>query len=337
MNKDTKPYRFLVIEDNPKDFMLLVHYLLKHISNPSIDQARSFEEAASCLQSSKRGKYDILFLDLTLPDKSGEELISSIVGLCSWCPVIVLTGYTDFVFSTKSLALGVSDYLLKEELTPFNLYKSVVYNIEHKHILSELEESESRYSKLFHFSPQPIWVYETDTYRFLDVNQAALDHYGYSRKEFLAMTVMDIRPPEDIPQLKAAAKNFQQKKTTFAGVFRHLKKNREIIQVEIYCNTIQYKGEDAKIVLAHDISENLKNIKAIRSQNQKLKEIAWIQSHVVRAPLARLMGLVKLLKIQKEKDQVQQEFFDMIMDSATELDDVIHEITRKSEQISLEE
>src|SRR5690606_11730458 len=70
--------------------------------------------------------------------------------------------------------------------------------------LKEVEQSEQKYSDLFHLSPQPMWVYDLETYRFLDVNAAAITHYGYTREEFLSMTLMDIPPPEGIAKLKAA-------------------------------------------------------------------------------------------------------------------------------------
>jgi len=64
------------------------------------------------------------------------------------------------------------------------LYKSITYAIERRKVISELEESKRRYSNLFHLSPQPMWLYDTETYEFLQVNVAAIEHYGYSEDEF---------------------------------------------------------------------------------------------------------------------------------------------------------
>ena len=72
---------------------------------------------------------------------------------------------------------------------------------ERKRALEALRESEKRYRLLFEANPHPMWVYDLETLRFLAVNAAAVRHYGYTREEFLALTIKDIRPPEDIPAL----------------------------------------------------------------------------------------------------------------------------------------
>lgn len=202
--------------------------------------------------------------------------------------------------------------------------------------LKEVAQSEQKYSDLFHLSPQPMWVYDLETYRFLDVNEAAIRHYGYTRDEFLSMTVMDIRPPEEIPKLKAVvAESKLYKKLFFRGIFQHRKKNGEIIQVDIQSNIIQFQGRKAEVVLANDITLKRSHVEAIETQNKKLQEIAWMQSHVVRAPLARIMGLVDLIKMGSTSGIDKHQLLRAIYESATELDDVVGEITRKASQVNL--
>src|SRR5690606_5516483 len=163
--------------------------------------------------------------------------------------------------------------------------------------LKIVAESEKKYSNLFHLSPQPMWVYDLDTYRFLDVNDAAIKHYGYTREEFLAMTIRDIRPPEEIPKMEAAVAYSKQHDELFTtSVYVHRKKSGERIYVEVKSNIIKFHGRKAEVILAHDISEKLDYIQAIEAQNKKLQDIAWMQSHVVRAPLARIMGLADLIQ-----------------------------------------
>lgn len=202
--------------------------------------------------------------------------------------------------------------------------------------LNEVEQSERKYSNLFHLSPQPMWVYDLETYRFLDVNAAAINHYGYTREEFLSMTVMDIRPVEEIPKLKAAvAQSKRREKLFFQGTFKHCKKNGEIIQVDIQSNIIEFHGRKAELVLANDITLKLYYIEAIESQNKKLQEIAWMQSHLVRAPLARIMGLVDLIQMGGSPDIDHDRLLRAIHESAVELDNVLGDITEKAEQVNL--
>ncbi len=133
----------LVIEDNPGDFALVEEFLLEQIESPAIFHASTFKEALDIL-SAKTIPFDIILLDLSLPDKTGITLIQDIVGMSLNAPVILLTGYVDLTFGVRSLSLGVSDYILKDELTALALYKSIIYSTERKRIISDLEISEKR-------------------------------------------------------------------------------------------------------------------------------------------------------------------------------------------------
>ncbi len=333
MEKDKNPYRILVIEDNPGDFTLIEDFLEGQIASVTIFQAKNFKEGKHLLTGDKP-VFHVILLDLSLPDKSGEELILEMISISSDIPIIILTGYPDVAFSVKSLALGVADYLLKDDLTGLALYKSILYSIERKKKSIELEESERRYSDLFQLSPQPMWVYDTQTLQFLNVNTAAIRHYGYSYNEFLSMTVRDIQPVEDSPKLEEALKAAHAATDIhYSGVYRHLKKSGEIILAEIQSNTIRGNDGRTRVVLINDITERLNYIKAIERRNKKLQEIAWMQSHVFRAPVARLMSLIDLVKNYKNSETEQTELLDRMLSSARELDDIIRDIAGKTKEI----
>ncbi|WP_159473927.1 PAS domain S-box protein [Dyadobacter sp. 3J3] len=333
MEKDKNRYKILVIEDNAGDFALIEDFLDEQISSPEIFQAKNFKEGRSLLVEEKL-PVNVILLDLSLPDKSGENLIMEIVALSAGIPIIVLTGYPDISFSVKSLSLGVSDYLLKDELSASNLYKSILYSIERKKKSAELEESEKRYSDLFQLSPQPMWVYDLETLQFMNVNDAAIRHYGYNLEEFLEMTISDIRPVEDLNQVEESLNQTRRQSTFhYNGISRHRKKNGEIIQAEIQSNVIYINGKKARVVLVNDITERLHYIEAIERQNQKLQEIAWLQSHVVRAPVARLMGIVDLIKNYHHSENEKKELLDHMLISANELDGIIRDIANKTKLI----
>ena len=138
-----KTYRILVVEDNPGDFLLISDCLREQMIGVDISGATSFGELKELI-TDDGPFYDVVLLDITLPDQVGEPLIRETLQLFPYTPVIILTGYTDFEFSVRSLTLGVSDYLLKEEITPFVLYKSILYSVERKKITFDLETSEKR-------------------------------------------------------------------------------------------------------------------------------------------------------------------------------------------------
>ena len=122
-----------------------------------------------------------------------------------------------------------------------------------------LRQHERQYRVLFEANPHPMWVYDLETLRFLAVNDAAIQHYGFSRPEFLAMTIADIRPPEEIPRL---LENIAQVQNSHhvdeAGIWKHRKKDGALIDVEITSHVLEFAGRRAEVVLAHDVTERLR-------------------------------------------------------------------------------
>jgi PAS domain S-box-containing protein len=277
MRKDHKSYRILVMEDNPGDLTIVKDFLTEQISNPLIVHAGSFREAAVIL-SARDCFFDVILLDLALNDKSGQDLITEMLMLASLCPIIILSGYSDLDFSIKSISQGILDYLFKDDLNATTLYKSIIYAIERKKTISDLKESEKRYSDLFYLSPQPMWLFDPETYKFIQVNKATANLYGYSQQEFLTMTLMDIKPEEDVAEAQEFIRNRNLNPGIFRKTFRHHKKSGEIIEVEVYSTPIVIKDKSLISVIAIDVTEkNLyehKIIKAIiKTQEDERYEI----------------------------------------------------------------
>lgn len=120
-----------------------------------------------------------------------------------------------------------------------------------------LLDSERRYRTLFETNPMPMYIYDQETLRFLAVNRAAQQAYGYSADEFLRMTLLDIRLPEDAERLQESVKLARQSPTVFlrSGEWRHLRKNGSQFWVDISGHAIEYQGRPARIVLAQDITD----------------------------------------------------------------------------------
>jgi signal transduction histidine kinase len=143
MTKDKKNYSILMIEDSDADFYLISAFLADQILAPRITHVGSLKEAKEVL-AGQNCVFDVVLLDLSLPDSDGENLIVEIVALCPESPVIVLTGYADIEFGIRSLSLGIFDYMLKEEINPGSLFKSIIFNIERKKTRRSLDESEHK-------------------------------------------------------------------------------------------------------------------------------------------------------------------------------------------------
>lgn len=141
-----------------------------------------------------------------------------------------------------------------------------------------LREGEQRYRLLFQSNPHPMWVYDLETLRFLDVNDAAVHHYGYSKAEFLAMTVKDIRPEAEIPRLLdniAATRDG----LNHNGIWKHRKRDGTIIDVEVSAHAITFSGRRAEVVLVQDVTERLALEQRLR-QTQKLEAIGQLAGGV---------------------------------------------------------
>jgi PAS domain S-box-containing protein len=125
-----------------------------------------------------------------------------------------------------------------------------------KHVEELLQASELRYRLLFKANPHPMWLYDIDTLQFLEVNDAAVHYYGYSREEFLSMSIKDIRPEEDHQELmNHLQRTVEHDGFNEAGVWRHRKKNGEVVEVEIISHTLEFNGHNAKMVLATEMTK----------------------------------------------------------------------------------
>jgi PAS domain S-box-containing protein len=164
-----------------------------------------------------------------------------------------------------------------------------------------LRTSEERYRLLFESNPHPMWVYDLETLAFLAVNDAAVRHYGYSRDEFLAMTLKDIRPPEDVPALVENVSRVTEGLDE-AGVWRHRKKDGMIIDVEITSHTLAFAGRRAEIVLAHDVTER-RRMEAELLKAQKLESLGVLAgglAHDFNNLLTAVMGNISLAKLHSQ-------------------------------------
>ena len=167
-------------------------------------------------------------------------------------------------------------------------------------------QGDEPYRLLFEHNPQPMWVYDLDTLRFLAVNDAAVHHYGYSRAEFLAMTIKDIRPAEDIPALLDTIARSPGKGLDTSGIWRHRKQDGSLIYVDILSHALPFRGKRGKLVLATDITE--------RKRTEAALQAAWDTLEMrVRERTAELQASSQALA---EKAIEHHRLFETISDAA---------------------
>src|SRR5690606_24812115 len=237
--------RILLIEDHLGDYKLVEEYLREGHNQIELSRAHSFIQASQFLESHS---YDAVMLDLSLPDSDDAfSLVKNVVKLAGSVPVIVLTGNSNKSFGIKSLSLGISDYLFKDEINAIQLSKCLEYSIERKKIENQLIESEKKYKSLFDNSPLPMWVVDRATFTFLSINDAALKMYGYSREEFLSMTVRDLWASREEPEVETLIAD--RKNDYFKLRISHKTKTGEKLLLEVESNPIVFDGIPARVSL----------------------------------------------------------------------------------------
>lgn len=129
------------------------------------------------------------------------------------------------------------------------------------------------YRFLFEQNPMPMWVYEAASLRYLDVNQAAIRHFGYSRDEFLTMTIEDIRPLEDVPRLRAMLQDYAAGARS-AGHWRLRVKSGAFIDVDIDWLRFELEGRPAVLAVLRDVTEQLHAERALREVEARFQAVA---------------------------------------------------------------
>jgi PAS domain S-box-containing protein len=143
-----------------------------------------------------------------------------------------------------------------------------------------IRASEESYRLLFESNPHPMWVYDVETLGFLAVNQAAIDHYGYSADEFRAMSIIDIRPPEEVLALLQTIRELSPDTTPV--VFRkHRKKDGTIIDVEGTSRAVTLGGRPARLVLANDITERKRQEQALHESEERYRTVTETASEAI--------------------------------------------------------
>lgn len=141
-------------------------------------------------------------------------------------------------------------------------------------VLERTEEfniSEKKYRNLFENNPLPMWVLEIASLRFLDVNESAVKHYGYSREEFLAMSSVELRPKEE--RTRYLQENQNARGTQKAGIWKHRKKDGAIIHCEIIVHEILFEGKPGRLVLSNDVTEKVKTLRALQISEARFRRI----------------------------------------------------------------
>ena len=176
------------------------------------------------------------------------------------------------------------DAFSESEITSLQqLSESLGAVIERARITEELRDSEAQYRQLFDSSPQPMWVYETRSLRFLAVNKAAMAHYGYSAFEFSRMTVRDVLAPGTETLTLQELRQIDVTQRTANLPRRHVCRNGDLIDVEISAGPIDFDGKGARLVLINDVTKRLAAERELARVSRAQRMLSACNESLIRA------------------------------------------------------
>ena len=143
--------------------------------------------------------------------------------------------------------------------------------VDNARLYDAAQEADERYGMLFENNPQPMWVFDVETLEFIEVNDAAVRHYGYSRDEFVAITIMDILPSEDAPGLHHGLEGTGAQRGDVA-LAQHQRKDGTIIDMELVSHEMELDGRRTRLVLGTDITERTRTRAALHQSEEQLRQ-----------------------------------------------------------------
>jgi len=357
--KNTANSLIYIVDDNSQNSILLENIL----SLSGYQNIWSTTDPEILLKKLLDKQPDLLLLDLMMPKISGFDILNEIKILREkniFFPVIVITA--DIEPKSRNLALsnGASDFLTK----PFDineiklriknqlLYKSLIGQLQNSNdnledivmertaellkAKEQAERNERKFRLLFESNLDEINLFHIDENgpgNFFESNNATEHILGYKKEELKNLSIKDIDVHMNPEYYKAKFELLKEKGSiSFETVVK--RKDGELRIVEVKANLIEIEGKMTVMNIYRDITEKTKYIETLVQQNKILKEIAWTQSHVVRAPLARMMGAIHLLNSSdlNKCDSEVNDFLEIALISAKEFDQIIREISEKSGQ-----
>ena len=250
------PLHALLIEDSLEDAELNLRELERagFQCKPQIIATR-----AELVQHLGRFPFHIVLSDYRLPGWTGMDAFATMRQAGRDVPFILVTGILGEEVAVECIRQGITDYVLKDHLARLPLV--VARALEEKALrdtrslmVQALRQSEANALFLFSHNPLPMWVFDQETLQFLQVNDAALRHYGYERTDFLRMKAADLHPAEEIPKLMNSLQG-NSRREDLAGEWHLRKRDGSAIDVEMLLHKMEYCGHAAVLVVAQDITE----------------------------------------------------------------------------------
>jgi PAS domain S-box-containing protein len=261
----TKEINILLIEDNPGDVVLLKEILKE--SQEIAFQLTSKETLKEGLEELKINNYNIILLDLSLPDSKGINTLLKIKKENIYKPIIILTGNDDYEIAKKAIHEGAQDYLIKGRTENDLLTRAITYAIEREEMEKKLRNSEKLYRELIELSPNAICIFSKK--EIVYVNSAAAKLVGANnKKEMIGRNIMDFVYASSQDSVLSKIKKIESGQTGEMTEEKFVKIDGSIIDVEVLSATVKTGIEKTFQIIITDITEK-KKLKDSLIQNEE--------------------------------------------------------------------
>jgi PAS domain S-box-containing protein len=247
-----QPLRILHLEDNPADSQLVRDQLAQEGVAAAVSLATGRAEFLALLE---KGNWDLVLADYHLHDFDGLEAFRLAREKFPALPFILISGTIGELAAIESLKAGVTDYILKQnrERLPSSIVRAVAEAAERARrelAEAELRQSEKQYRLLFQGNPHPMWVFDLETLKITEANEAAMQHYGFSREEFLAMTLNDLRLPDRNRPDRSSLWDAESQ----GVIWRHRHKGGRAMDMEVIWTPLAFRGRLSALAMATDVT-----------------------------------------------------------------------------------
>lgn len=188
-----------------------------------------------------------------------------------------------------------------------------------------LQESTTHYKSLFFFNPFPILIYDPASLQLLNINKAAINRYGYPKLEFLKMKINVLANCDENEFKGRLQDDYAHQMDT------HYDKNGGKIMADIHVSSIKLNGRWVRIAIVRDITAETDYIATIARKRKKMREIAYMQSHIIRNPLSQILGITQLIKAGPMENTDFEQSIKYLIISAEKLDVVVTDIIKQTE------
>ncbi len=323
--------RILLVEDDEDDY-IIIRDMLSDVT-PTALNVEWVATYQAALEALKHQPYDVCLLDYYLGPHTGLELLREILAVGCDVPVIMLTGLGDHKVDVKAMQAGASDYLVKGELHPYLLERSIRYTVRHHQVLRELRQREDRFRSLVQNSSDVIAVLKADgTIQYISDSCERI--LGYPPDNLIGESALDFVHSDDVAQTRAAfARLSGSAVDTLSVEFRFLYEDGSWRRLEATASDLlDHPSVGGIVINARDVTEQREAEEKVeryaaelRRSNEELEQFAYIVSHDLREPARMVKSYLELLarRYRGQLDESADTFIDYAVDGATRMQEMI--------------